>query len=117
MIIHSYYYGPTDNGGLNLETTRGLTNIVNEDVIRELYTKDGNPTRTVQFSRLYQTMQGPVIGCTRIEPAQSKDKRQTVINRTYFVRLEDVSAELFKLMDTKFPVEPLKVTLQVVAGT
>jgi hypothetical protein len=114
VIVHSYFYGPTGNGGLNLETTRGLTRIINEDVVRELYTKDGHPNRTVQFSNLYQTMTGPVIAATRITPATSKG-RQTVINRTFFVRLEDVSAELFQLMDANVShVEPVQVTLQVV---
>ena len=119
MIIHSYYYGPVGNGGLDFKTTQGLANIVNEDVIRELYSKDGHPEKTVQFSKLYQTMQGPVIGATRIEPAQSSDKRQTLINRTFFVRLEDVSQELFRLMDspTQLPLKPLKVTMQVDRGT
>jgi hypothetical protein len=115
VIVHSYYYGPVGNGGLDFQTTQGLTSVVNEDIIRELYSKDGSPSRAIQFSKIYQTLQGPVIGCTRIEPSQSRDKRQTVVNRTFFVRLEDVSFELFRLMDapTTFPVEPLKVTLQV----
>ena len=115
MIVHSYYYGPVGNGGLSLETTRGLTNIVNEDIIRELYTKDGNPNRIVEFSKLYNTLSGPVIAATRIEPSQSKDKRQTVVNRTLFLRLEDVSMELFKLLDApaKFPLEPVQVNWQV----
>lgn len=118
MIIHSYYYGPAGNGGLDLQTTRGLAEIVNEDVIRELYSKDGHPGRTVQFSKLYQTLSGPVIGATRITPAQSNDKRCTVVNRTLFLRLEEVSAELFRLMDAEvsFPLKPLKAALQVDAN-
>lgn len=119
MIVHSYYYGPTGNGGLDLQTTQGLINVVNEDVIRELYTKDGNPSRTVQFSKLYNTLNGPVIGATRIKPAQSSDRRQTVVNRTLFVRLEDVSNDLFKLMDNpvSLPLKPMWVTMQVVSNT
>lgn len=115
MIIHSYYYGPVGNGGLDLQTTHGLTSVVNEDVVRELYTKDGHPTRVIEFSKIYNTMNGPVIGATRIQPSQSKDKRQTVVNRTLFLRLEDVSTELFRLLEqpAKFPLEPVKVTLQV----
>ena len=113
MIVHSYYYGPVGNGGLDLQTTQGLTSVVNEDVVRELYTKNGHPSRIIQFSKIYQTMTGPVIGCTRITPAQSKDRRQTVVNRTFFVRLEDVSTELFRLMDSEavFPLQPKRVTM------
>ena len=119
MIVHSYYYGPSSNSGLDLQTTQGLTSVVNEDLVRELYAKDGHPNRTIQFSKLYQTLSGPVLGATRISPAQSKDNRETIVNRTLFLRLDDVSAELFRLLDepAKFPLKPLKVTLQVDGDT
>ena len=111
MKIHSYYYGPKGNSGLTLETTRNLAQVISEDVIRDLYSMDGNPHKTVQFSKLYQTLKGPVIGITRIEPTQSHDRRTTIINRTIFIRLEDVVNDLAPLLDSPadFPLKCLTV--------
>jgi len=108
MIVHSYYYGPVGNGGLDLNTTHGLAQIVSEDIIRELYAMDGNPKKRIRFSKLYQTLQGPVIGITRIDPAQSHDKRPTLINKTWFIRLEDVVEDLTRVLDQSFNVEEVK---------
>ena len=108
MIVHSYYYGPTENGGLDLNTTRGLSQVVNEDVIRELYSMDGHQKKTVRFSKLYQTLHGPVIGITRIEPAQAHDKRTTIINKTWFIKLEDVVKDLTRVLDYHFTVKDVK---------
>lgn len=108
MIVHSYYYGPVGNGGLDLHTTSNLAKIINEDLIRDLYSMDGNPKKRVTFSKLYQTLTGPVIGITRIEPAQSHDKRSTVINKTWFIRLEDVVEDLTRVLNVFFTVQDVK---------
>ena len=117
MIVHSYYYGPVGNKGLDLQTTRNLTSIVNEDVIRKLYTMDSNPKKRIEFSNLYQTLKGPVLGVTRIDPATSHDHRQTLVNKTLFVRLEEVVRDLIPLLDDVAPpLKLLNVTLSRVEG-
>jgi hypothetical protein len=110
LIVHSYYYGPKGNG---LEITEGLKQLVTEEVIQELYTMDGSRNTTTQFDKVYQTRQGPVIGITRIEPVQSRDRRGYTMNRTIFVRYNDVIKDLSKLLDEKpvFPLRSLEVTL------
>jgi hypothetical protein len=73
--------------------------MVKEEVIQELYTTDGSRNVTTQFDKVYQTRQGAVIGVTRIEPAQSHDKRATIINKTLFVRYNEFIKELSSLLD------------------
>ena len=118
MIVHSYYYGPSSNGDFDLQTTRGLARVVNEDLIRELYSMDGNPKKRIRFNKLYHTAAGSVIGITRIDPAQAQDKRPTLINKTFFVRLEEVVQDLSKTLDLFFNVEDVKpIELTVTTNT
>ena len=120
MIVHSYYYGPTLNSGLDLQTTSNLTKIINEDVIRELKSMDCNPRKTISFSKIYQTLNGPVIGITRVDPAQSHDKRLTLINKTWFIRLEEVVNDLTRVLDPYFKVEevkPIELTILSLSGS
>jgi hypothetical protein len=111
--VHSYYYGPVANGEYDLQTSSQLTEVMDEDEIRNLYTMDGSPTKRIQFSKLYQTVKGPVIGVTRIEPSQSRDKRSTVTNRTIFVRLEDIVNDLTNFFDKpiNFPIRTVQLKL------
>jgi len=114
MIVHSYYYGPVGNGGLDLRTTRNLSKIVNEDIVQKLYTMDAHPQKSVSFSKIYQTINGPVIGITRIEPAQASDKRVTLINKTWFIRVEEIVNDLSKVLNSYFlveEVEPIELTI------
>jgi len=116
--VHSYYYGPSSNGEDTVRTTRNLASIVNEDVIRELYTMDGNSKKTISFSKLYQTLSGPVISITRISPAQAIDKRPTIVNKTWFVRLEEVVADISHAVTPFFNVEDVKpIELTVTTGS
>ena len=107
MIVHSYYYGPVGNGGLSLETTDKLTSIVNEELLRDLYSLESSRKRVV--SKIYETPFGPVIGITIIKPAQSHDKRVTIINKTYFVKLSEIVSDLTTLLDKTVEL-PLKQT-------
>ena len=115
MIVHSYYYGPIGNEETGLETTSNLTKIVNEDVIRDLYSRDGNPKKQLTFSNVINTLKGPVLAVTRIFPAQGhRDKRATFINRTLFVRLEDVVNDLTCFLDdpATFPLQSFQAELR-----
>ncbi len=116
MIVHSYYYGPVGNNGLELQTTKNLAKIVNEDIVRKLYIIDAHPKKSIRFSKIYQTITGPVIGITRIEPAQAHDTRSTLINKTWFVRLEEIVNDLTEVLDPHFKVEevePIELTISL----
>mgnify|MGYP001285124000 CR=1 FL=1 len=115
MKLHRYRYGPTEKGGLTLEATPELSQAINEDLTTRLYTMDGNPRRKIQFSEIYQTTKGPVLGITPIEPMVNHDNRATTQNKTIFVRLAEIVEDLLPFLDENVvpnQTQKAKITLE-----
>lgn len=105
--LNLYEYFKGQRGRVDdFQSTPGLNYVVDDDIIRELYSKEGHPRNRVQFSNIYQTMRGPVIGVTIIEPPTQG--RTTPVNRSMFVKVSEVVEELFRQLE-KPPVFPLQV--------
>lgn len=103
MKIERFIYKPFPNHGLQYIQTTGASNIVPEDILKDLYNID-IPTTT---SHLHQTLQGPVISITRVQPCLDDQKRQTIQNTTLLFRVSELVDFLLPLLDVPQPL-PLK---------
>ena len=116
MIIHSYYYGPIGKGPIDFKSSPGLTQLVGDDLVRDLYNRQGNGRSRIQFSDIHQTRDGPILAVTRIEPTQTNTRGHTETNRTIFVSLKDIADDLARLLDepAKFPLQPERAAIKKV---
>ena len=112
ITIHKLYYGPADGQGLTLETSTGIRNVVNDDIIMERYNLDAKHKPRLD-SQIHHTPNGPVLSLTRVEQCQASDGRLTQMNHTVFVKLSEVIAELIPHLDFDvMHMEPTAVKLR-----
>lgn len=109
MIIHKLYYGDFEGEGLTVKTSEGIRSLVTDDIIIECYSLEA-ATKPLFDSRIHQTLNGPVISLTKVEPDTSTDNRKTMKSRTIFVALSDVIKFLSPLLEFRLAL-PLKPTI------
>ena len=115
--VHCLYYGPVGKSGIQLKTSPELRNgtVITEDMQTEIYTMKGKYNETIDSSELLYTPNGPVIRVTRIEPIQGHDMRTSQsCNKTYLIKLSDVSKLLVPLLDQEvtFPLKEIELKVE-----
>lgn len=92
MSIEQFRYGPKTHIGLQFEQTDGVSQLLPEDKIIELYNIGGQTRKPLEIVRLHQTYFGPpVITVTFVQPAMDDNGRDTVTNRTFLISLQDIT--------------------------
>jgi hypothetical protein len=115
--VHCLYYGPVEENGILLKTSPELRSgkILSDDAITDIYTMKGKYNETVDDSELLYTHDGPIIRVTRIAPLQGHDNRTSQsCNKTYFIKLSDISKLLIPLLDQEvtFPLKEIELKVE-----
>ena len=100
MRIERFTFKPYPNMGLQYNQTSGASQIVSEDILKDLYNIDVPTT----ISHLHQTLQGPIVSITRVETCYDDMKRQTIKNTTLLFRVSELVDFLLPLLDAPQPL-------------
>jgi hypothetical protein len=108
MRIERFTFKPYPNMGLQYNQTSGASQIVPEDILKDLYNIDIPTT----ISQLHQTLQGPVVSITRVEACLDDQKRQTIKNVTMLFRVSELVDLFLPLLNApqNLPLQPLEIT-------
>jgi hypothetical protein len=95
LRVEQFYYGPKPNSGLQYEQTSGVSTLLPEDKIIELYNIGDQTRKPIEVVQLHQTYFGPpIISVTFAEPTVDDTGRNTMRNRTFLISLKEITNEL-----------------------
>lgn len=112
MKIEQFRYGPKPNSGLHYEQTNGVSTLLPEDKIIELYNLGKDTHKPIEIMQLHQTYFGPpVISISFVEPTTDDMGRETTQNHTFLISLKDITNELLSALRPHFRngLEPLEI--------
>ena len=95
--------------------TSGVSTMLPEDKIVDLYTLGRHTRKPLETVQLHQTVYGaPIISLTFASPANDGKGRDSSYNRTFLVSLKDVTASLLEALrpfsqDKIGRLEPLRI--------
>ena len=94
MRIEQFRYN-----GANYEQTKGVSALLPEDKIIELYNLGKETRKPTEIVQLHQTYFGaPVISITFAQPAKDDNGRDTTQNHTFLISLKEVTKQLLYIL-------------------
>lgn len=110
MKIEQFRYN-----GANYEQTDGVSTLLPEDKIIELYNLGKETRKPIEIVQLHQTYFGPpIISISFIEPTLDNNGRQTIENQTFLISLKEITNELLSTLrlhihNNAEKLEPLEI--------
>lgn len=100
--------------GANYEQTDGVSALLPEDKIIELYNLNRETRKPIEIVQLHQTYySAPVISITTVQPTTTKDDtgRETTQTHTFLISLKELTSELVSALRPFFhgKMEPLEI--------